>query len=140
MAQKPYNGLLNSLYSQSPGLLGGMNALANSQNQIAGSNYGLLSGYRAQDGGLPLLHTSGPEAGSHTTEYSVTLTHPRLNGGKPTNVPSFWGGKILQNEDQIVEMALKSGRKFQSFGSIAEAEKAAVARSAFLGQLGDAGK
>lgn len=71
--------------------------------------------------------------GSFSTEESVTLQHPLLNGGKPTNVPSIWGGKRFESEDDIVEQALASGQQFNSFDTIELAVKAAEARSNKLG-------
>lgn len=66
--------------------------------------------------------------GSYSTEVSITVTNPRLNGGRPTNIPSLWGGVEL-DEDRAVSRAIESGRKFDSFGSIDEAVTAAAARS-----------
>jgi hypothetical protein len=86
----------------------------------------------APGSGGPLTHDGYPARrnadGSHSTEVSITVTHPRLNGGKPTNIPSLWAGKEV-DEEEAVERALKSGRKFQSFGSVDDAVKAAIARS-----------
>lgn len=76
--------------------------------------------------GLPARQNAD---GSYSTEVSITVTNPRLNGGKPTNIPSLWGGKELSEEDSV-DAALKSGRSFQTFGSIDEAVAAAKARSA----------
>lgn len=66
--------------------------------------------------------------GSYSTEVSITVTNPKLNGGKPTNIPSLWGGKEV-SEDEAIGRAIKSGNKYQSFGSIEEAVKAAEDRS-----------
>jgi hypothetical protein len=67
--------------------------------------------------------------GSYSTELSVTVTDPRLNGGRPTNIPSLWKGKEV-DEDEAVANALSSGKQYQAFGSIPEAVKAAEMRSA----------
>src|SRR5688500_10951296 len=40
--------------------------------------------------------------GSYSTEESITVTDPRLNGGRPTNIPSIWGGRRTGNEDEAV--------------------------------------
>jgi hypothetical protein len=77
----------------------------------------------------PLLSNND---GSFSTEESVTLTHPRLNGGRPTNVPSIWNGRRLSSEDEIVNHALQSGERFPAFGSINEAVFAAKQRSNIL--------
>ena len=67
--------------------------------------------------------------GSHSTEVSITVTDPRLNDGKPTNIPSLWGGKEV-DEDTAIKNALNSGNAYKSFGSIKEAVDAARAKSA----------
>lgn len=74
--------------------------------------------------------------GSYSTELSVTVTNPRLNGGKPTNIPSIWNGTRFdpQDEEVIVDQALKSGQQFQAFDSIPAAVEAAKARSNDLGR------
>lgn len=67
--------------------------------------------------------------GTYSTEETITVTHPLMNGGKPTNIPSIWGGQRYDNEDIIVDRALKSGKTFQSFESIPVAVAAAKERS-----------
>src|SRR5690606_23816994 len=67
-----------------------------------------------------------------STELSITVTNPKLNGGKPTNIPSIWNGQRYNpetEEDAIVEQALASGQTFASFETIEEAVAAAEARS-----------
>ena len=66
--------------------------------------------------------------GSYSTEVSITITDPRLNNGKPTNIPSLWGGKEV-DEDTAVKNALKSGKNYQSFDTIDSAVSSAKARS-----------
>lgn len=66
--------------------------------------------------------------GSHSTELSVTVTDPRLNGGAPTNIPSLWKGVQLA-DDKAVDAALGSGRAFPKFRTIDEAVGSAKARS-----------
>ena len=66
--------------------------------------------------------------GSYSTEVSITVTNPKLNGGKPTNIPSLWGGKEV-DENTAVENALATGKKYESFSTIPEAVKAAKERS-----------
>jgi hypothetical protein len=102
-------------------------------------------GARPAPGGAPAgVHpTTGrpilPNAdGSVSTEESVTLTHPRLNGGRPTNVPSIWNGQRFDpatQEEEIVNQALASGQTFQAYGTIEEAVAAARTRSNALGQV-----
>lgn len=76
--------------------------------------------------GRPMLDNGD---GSVSTELSITITDPRLNGGRPTNIPTIWGGRRL-NDDMAINSALASGQKFEAFPSIAAAERAAEYRSA----------
>lgn len=87
--------------------------------------------------GRPII--SNPD-GSVSTERSITVTDPRLNSGRPTNIPSMFGGKEV-SEDEAVRRIVAAGGKdpetgqpVQSFNSIPEAVEAAKARSAGLGQ------
>lgn len=66
--------------------------------------------------------------GTYSTEVSITVTDPRLNDGKPTNIPSLWKGKEV-SEDEAVKNALATGKIYPSFSSIDDAVKAAEARS-----------
>jgi hypothetical protein len=66
--------------------------------------------------------------GSYSTEVSITVTNPKLNNGKPTNIPSLWKGKEV-DEDMAVRNALATGKSYKSFNSINEAVSAAKARS-----------
>jgi hypothetical protein len=66
--------------------------------------------------------------GSHSTEVSITVTDPRLNEGKPTNIPSLWGGKEV-DENTAVNNALMSKKTYKSFATIDDAVAAAKARS-----------
>lgn len=75
--------------------------------------------------GLPARQNAD---GSQSTELSITVTDPRLNGGKPTNIPSLWGGQVVDN-DTAVTNALATGKPYQSFGTIDQAVASAKARS-----------
>jgi hypothetical protein len=66
--------------------------------------------------------------GSYSTEVSITVTNPKLNGGKPTNIPSLWYGKEV-DENTAVNNVLASGKKYESFSTIPEAVKAAKEKS-----------
>ena len=66
--------------------------------------------------------------GSYSTELSITVTNPKLNSGKPTNIPSLWKGKEV-DENTAVENALASGKKYDSFSTIPEAVNAAKEKS-----------
>lgn len=70
--------------------------------------------------------------GTVTTERSITVTDPHLNGGKPTNIPTVWGGVIVSDEEAVIR-AWGSGISFPSYGSLDEATAAARQRSADLG-------
>jgi hypothetical protein len=75
--------------------------------------------------------------GSVSTEITRTVQTP--DGGW-TNVPSLWFGDTgpvdltTQSDDQLAQLAAQyeqgSGQVFPRYGSVEEAEKAAVARSA----------
>lgn len=82
------------------------------------------------DTGRPMLANRD---GSVSTEESITVTDSRLNGGLPTNIPSIWGGRRL-NEEQAISTAAKSGQNFKSYDSIAAAVQAARERSDHLGR------
>jgi hypothetical protein len=87
------------------------------------------SGYRLSPGTpIPIQNADG----SVSTELSITVTDPRLNGGRPTNIPSVWGG-LRQSEDDAIEFATRSGIDWPSFNSIKQAEQAARQRSYDLG-------
>ena len=70
--------------------------------------------------------------GSVSTEISITVQDPRLNEGRPTNIPSLWDRKVV-DDDTAVERALKSGKKYNSYETIEEAVRAARQRSSDLG-------
>jgi 2'-5' RNA ligase len=70
--------------------------------------------------------------GSVSTELSITVTDPELNAGRPTNIPSIWGGRRV-SEDEAIDNAITSGYQFPSFDTLDDAETAARARSADLG-------
>jgi len=84
----------------------------------------LQDNLRTHDG-LPAVKN---DRGEVMSEVSITVTDPRLNGGKPTNIPSLWGGKIV-DEDTAVSNALQTEKEYKSFESIKEAVTDAVRRS-----------
>ena len=85
---------------------------------------GVPSGAKTHDG-YPARKNAD---GSYSTEVSITVTNPKLNGGKPTNIPSLWKGKEV-DEDTAVKNALASGKKYDSFSTIPEAVAAAKEKS-----------
>lgn len=82
--------------------------------------------------GRPVLHNRD---GSISTEESITVTEPYINGGKPTNIPTIWDGRRLSESEALrrAAAAIRSGKPFPSFDTIDEAVEAAKARSAMLG-------
>jgi hypothetical protein len=76
--------------------------------------------------GRPMLDNGD---GTFSTERTVTVTDHRINGGRPTNVPTIWGGRQLP-EDMAVNAAVASGQTFTAFPSIAAAVAAAEYHSA----------
>tara|TARA_R110000824_G_scaffold12639_3_gene55454 strand:- start:224 stop:535 length:312 start_codon:yes stop_codon:yes gene_type:complete len=71
--------------------------------------------------------------GSSSTERSLTVNDPRLNGGLPTNIPSIWDG-IRLPEGAAIARAVDSQKMFPAFETIIEAESAADRRSEDIGQ------
>lgn len=78
--------------------------------------------------------------GGAYSEKSITVTHPSINNGAPTNIPSVYGGKVLSEQEAVSRVAAaggvdpETGRPLPAFGSIPQAVQAAKARSAALGQ------
>jgi len=66
--------------------------------------------------------------GSYSTEVTITVTDPRLNKGRPTNIPSLWKGKEV-DEDTAVTNVLKSKKMYPSYTSVEEAIRKAEKRS-----------
>jgi hypothetical protein len=83
-------------------------------------------GLRTHDN-LPSRYNA--EDNSYSTEVSITVTDPRLNKGRPTNIPSLWGGKEV-SEDQAVTNALAHKGPYPSYKTIDEAVEAAQGKSA----------
>ena len=83
--------------------------------------------------------------GTISTERSITIEDERLNGGRPTNIPTIWklDKKFIElpegdeGRDQAIDFAVQSGITFPSFNTIDEAVAAARARSDRGGRLSD---
>ena len=60
--------------------------------------------------------------GSRSTERSMTVNDPRLNGGLPTNIPSIWDGMRLP-EGAAIARAVDSGKTFPFFESQTQAAR-----------------
>jgi hypothetical protein len=103
-------------------------------NSISDSQYDYPNVYpyntRTWDG-LPAVQNPN---GSHSGEISIGVNDPRLNNGRPTNIPSLWNGKKLSEKDAI-EAAVKSGKRFKSYNTWKEANAAAEAREAYFEKL-----
>jgi tRNA1(Val) A37 N6-methylase TrmN6 len=74
--------------------------------------------------------------GEQFSEISRTVTRPEINEGRPTNIPSVFGGKEV-DEDEAVKRVIaaggtdpETGRPLPAFNTIDEAVAAAKARSA----------
>jgi len=70
--------------------------------------------------------------GGKDKAQTITVMHPRVNNGRPTNLPAVWGKESApfqpgtpEHIDWVVQRAVKSGNEFQSF---ATPEEAAAAR------------
>jgi hypothetical protein len=91
------------------------------------------SGYKLPPGTpIPIQNDDG----SVTTERTITVTDPDLNNGRPTNIPTVWGG-MIQSDDDAVTYAVRSGRDWPAFDTIDDAVTSAEQRSHDLG-TGDA--
>lgn len=80
----------------------------------------------------------GNEDGSFSTERTITVTDPRINGGQPTNIPTMYGGQIV-DDAMAADIIANSGgvdpdtgRALEGYPSIAAAERAAQQRSSSL--------
>lgn len=109
------------------GATGGLTSLAKGS---LGALSGLLSPEQIGAGGKPFI--DNPD-GSFSTERSITVTEPSINGGMPTNIPTIVGGRQLSDEDAIMA-ASQSGINYPSFASIPAAVSAAQARSDAIGR------
>lgn len=114
----------------------------------------IAQGDDARMGELGQLFRPG---GGYSTEYSITVTDPRLNNGQPTNIPTMVKGQkdvygILSGKeltDEQYEAAItraaervKAGAYLPSYPTIRAADQIAADRSHGLGQAidrGDAG-
>lgn len=80
--------------------------------------------------------------GSISTERSVTIEHPLINGGKPTNIPTMFRGRELpplqaaeliakfsQAHGSMRPLDPETGKPLQAFATIEEAEEFAKSRS-----------
>ena len=89
--------------------------------------------------GTPTRERAYNPDGSFSTERSITVTDERINGGKPTNIPSMFEGVERDQEEAIKRIVEaggvdpETGRELPSFSSIEEAVAAAAARSDSLG-------
>lgn len=69
--------------------------------------------------------------GSWSSEISATVTHPALNKGQPTNIPTLWlidGKPVRVSDDQAAQLAAKSGLSWPAYASTKDADAAATER------------
>ncbi len=80
------------------------------------------------------------EDGAIVTEKTVTVTDKRINDGRPTNIPTIYGGKFYTEKEAVDIIARNNGvdpdtgRKLRGYYSINDAVIAARERSARLGK------
>lgn len=88
-----------------------------------------IIGYTAA--GRPIVRN--PD-GSVSTERTITVTDPLLNGGKPTVIPSMFNGVQVSQEEAIKRIVQAGGKDPETgellpvFSTIEEAERGAQAR------------
>lgn len=91
---------------------------------------------RTDEGRPMVLNPSG----SVSTERTVTIQDPRINEGRPTNIPTLFGGVEVDPREAIELVAMsggidpETGRELPSFENIDEALRSARSRSRELGQ------
>ncbi len=78
--------------------------------------------------------------GSKSTEVTITVDDPRLNGGRPTLIPQLYkeGGATVDLRGKpraAIEAAIRSGVKYPSFATFEEADSFARERSSKGGAL-----
>jgi len=73
--------------------------------------------------------------GTFSTERTITVTEPGINQGRPTNIPSMFGGRQV-SQDEAIRIIVENrgidpetGRELPSFDTIEQAETAARMRS-----------
>jgi len=80
--------------------------------------------------------------GSASSELSITVEADEINKGKPTNIPTIFGGERVSDEEAIKRIIQaggvdpETGRELQGFNNLDEAVKAAGERSQALGNQG----
>lgn len=122
--------LLGLLGSGAPGAQGmglGLLDLIGPRSAQAADNRKIVGTLKST--GRPMLQN---DDGSVSTEESITIQDPRLNGGYFTNIPSIWGGQRLSDQDAI-EAAIQSGQRFNGYRTMDLAIAAAKARTKKLG-------
>lgn len=68
--------------------------------------------------GKALLNDDGTE----TTFLSTIVSDERLNGGRETIIPLFWGGKKPLSHKEAIKRAIASGKKWPSADTVGEAQ------------------
>lgn len=90
--------------------------------------------------GRPIIWN--PQEGGFSTEWTSTVKDPRLNAGQWTNIPTIYGGQIM-DPSQALQQVLATGgpydpdtgRRLLGYRSQAAAELAARQRTQELDQM-----
>lgn len=103
----------------------------------AGFNMGLGGGSLNADKGGAMGRVAKPSPNDGFLDGDFTLQDPRINEGKPTNVPTKFGNVVApfaRNDprfrDWLIENAIKSKKRFRPYGTLQEALEAAKAYGA----------
>ena len=85
--------------------------------------------------GRPLMRM---DDGEFSTERTITVVDPRLNSGRPTNIPSMFNGRVV-SQGEAIDIIVRNqgvdpetGRKVEGFDTLLQATGAARARSQAL--------
>ena len=73
------------------------------------------------------------ETGGTVSTRSISIQDPRLNGGRPTLIPSAYDGGILP-QNEAIERAVKEGKPWPSADSFAELDGFAGRISELMGK------
>jgi hypothetical protein len=60
--------------------------------------------------------------GTETTFLSTIVSDSRLNEGRQTVIPLFWGGKKALKHKEAIKRAIASGKKWPSADTVGEAQ------------------
>lgn len=112
------------------------------RSEVEKNNSTYTDSGRKTSEGRPILQNS---EGNVATEYTATVTDKRINWGRPTNIPTIYGGKYYTEKEarDIIAKANpdpddirdpETGRRLRGWYSMPDAVIAARERSARLGK------